>query len=244
MVGYGGAGPGCSAGADAELVGNIYQGVAYEEDDETDWPMTLEVGKCYWFSGAGDQGVEELAMYLYDPDDDKVASESDDAPRIVLAYCPERSGMFKLRAKVREGRGHFHVGVYAKGAPEGTAPPPPTTAPAGPDLGALCDAEAKSAASGAERVGNHFSGSADETDWYTALEVGKCYWFIGVGGEGVNELWLYLWDPKDNRITANKSETNKVVLGHCPEQPGMYHFQAKIGSGSGPYKVGVYAKAK
>lgn len=231
---------------DAQLVGNVYQGVAYEEDDEQEWPLTLEVGKCYWFSGAGDQGVEELSLYLFDPDDDKVASDTNDAPRTIMAHCPERSGMFKIRAKVREGRGHFHVGVYVKDAPEGTAPPPPPepAAPAGPDLGALCDAEAKSAAPGAERVGNHFSGSADETDWYSALEVGKCYWFIGVGGPGVNELWLYLWDPKDNRITANKSESNKVVVGHCPEKSGMFHFQAKIGSGEGEYKVGLYAKKK
>jgi hypothetical protein len=137
------------------------------------------------------------------------------------------------------------VGVYVKAAPDGTVPAPPTgpTAPA-QDLGAQCDAEAKASAPGAERVGDHFSGNADETDWYTALEVGKCYWFIGVGGEGVNELWLYLWDPADKRITANKAESNKVTVGHCPEKAGMFHFQAKIGSGSGEYKVGVYAKKK
>ncbi|MBW2529768.1 MAG: hypothetical protein JRI23_36665 [Deltaproteobacteria bacterium] len=232
---------------DAQLVGNMYQGVAHEEGDDTEWPLTLEPGQCYWFSGAGDQGIEELELFLYDPQDDRVAKATDGAPRAMMAHCPTVPGMYKLRAKAEEGRGHFHVGVYAKAAPEGTATPPAptgTAAPAGQDLAALCDAEAKAAAPGAERVGDHFSGNADETDWYTALEVDKCYWFIGVGGEGVSELWLYLWDPADKRITTNKSESNKVTVGHCPEKPGMYHFQAKIGSGSGEYKVGVYAKKK
>jgi hypothetical protein len=231
---------------DAQLVGNIYQGVAHDEGDEQEWPLTLEAGKCYWFSGAGDQGVEELELFLYDPEGDRVAKATDGAPRAMMAHCPTVSGMFKLEAKAEDGRGHFHVGVYVKAAPDGTVPPPPTGSAAAPaqDLGALCDAEAKSAAPGAERVGEHFSGDADETDWYSALEVGKCYWFIGVGGEGVNELWLYLWDPADKRITANKAAANKVTVGHCPEKSGMFHFQAKIGSGSGEYKVGVYAKKK
>lgn len=234
----------------AELVGNIYQGVAYEQGDTTDWSVPLEAGKCYWFSAAGDQGIERLYLSLYDPEDDRVEREKPDSPRVMLAYCPEMAGMHRVEALAKRGRGHFHMGVYAKPAagaapaPGTAAKPQPTGAPAAADLGAICDEEAKTAAPGATRVGNHFSGNADETDWYTALEAGKCYWFIGVGGSGINQLWLFLWDPDDKRITANKAETNKVTVGHCPDKAGMYHFQAKIGAGSGDYKVGVYVKDK
>jgi hypothetical protein len=103
---------------------------------------------------------------------------------------------------------------------------------------------AKASAPDSERVGDHFAGHADHTDWYVALETGKCYWFIGAGDDDVKELYLYLWDPADKRITANKSENNRVNVGHCPTSSGMYHFQAKVNSGSGKYKVGVFAKKK
>lgn len=237
---------------DAQLVGNLYQAVTDGDADRTDWNVTLEQGKCYWLSGAGDQGIEELALYLWDPEGDKVDKLKSKTNKVILAHCPTVSGLFKFQAKVLEGRGHYQVGIYAKAAPEGGAPTAaptatPTAAPAPvADLGAACDADAKAAAPEAARVGNHFTGTADETDWYTQLDADKCYWLIGRGSDGVKELWLYLWGPgtPETRITANKAESNKVVVGHCPDKAGMYHFQAKVGSGSGEYAVGLYAKKK
>jgi hypothetical protein len=234
---------------DATLVGNLYPGLADDDTRKTDWKLTLDVGKCYWISAAGDQGVEEIALYLWDPSDKRVAKEPGRGPRTLMNYCPEVSGLFRMEAKVTEGRGHYAVGVYAKDASKGAAPPPTAapsaTAPsAGADLGATADQEAKSAAAGGARVGEFFKGNADETDWYTQLDQNKCYWFLGVGSSEVKELWLFLWDPDEKRIAANKSETNKVVVGHCPNKTGMFHFQAKVGSGSGSYVVGLYAKDK
>jgi hypothetical protein len=235
---------------DATLVGSLYPGLADGDTKKTDWKVTLDVGKCYWISAAGDQGIEEIALYLFDPSDHRVAKEPGRSPRTLMNYCPEVSGLFRLQAKVTEGRGHYAVGVYAKDAAKsGATPPPPTAAPtaapaAGQDLGAVADKESKSAAAGATRVGEFFKGNADETDWYTQLDQNKCYWFLGVGSAEIKELWLFLWDPDEKRITVNKSETNKVVVGHCPTKTGMYHFQAKVGSGSGSYVVGLYAKDK
>jgi len=235
---------------DATLVGNLYPGLADDDNRKTDYNVTLEKGKCYWISAAGDQTIEEIALYLFDPEDHRVAKEPARGPRTVMAnYCPEVTGSFRLQAKITEGRGHFAVGVYAKGAAVGATPPPAaapsaTAAPGAQDLGATADQEAKGAAAGAARVGEFFKGNADETDWYTQLDPTKCYWFLGIGGGEIKELWLFLWDPDEKRIAANKSETNKVVVGHCPAKSGMFHFQAKVGSGSGSYVVGLYAKDK
>jgi hypothetical protein len=236
----------------SQLVGGLYAGVAEKEGQRSDWKVPLEYGKCYWFSAAGDQGVEELGIWLFDPEEDDIEKQKSETNKAMITHCPQVPGLYGVRVQVREGRGHYQMGVYSMAAPGGgpapTAAPPPTATGAAPtppqDLGLVCDEEAKSAAAGAARVGNHFAGNADETDWYAQLDADKCYWFIGAGGAGITELWLYLWDPKDKRIAANKSESNKVVVGHCPTVAGMYHFQAKIGSGSGEYKVGVYAKAK
>jgi hypothetical protein len=233
---------------DAEAVGEIYKGTAFREGDRTDWQVTLEGGRCYWFSSAGDQTVEELSLYLWDPTGERVSTERGKSPRTVLSYCtpPVMPGLYKVQAKVEEGHGHYALGIYGKAAPQGPAPAPvpAPAAPKGPDLGKVVDDMAKATAPEAERVGEHFSGEADKTDWYVALETGKCYWFIGAGAEDVKELWLYLWDPADKRITVNKSENNRVTVGHCPTSSGMYHFQAKVNSGEGKYKVGVFAKKK
>jgi hypothetical protein len=233
---------------DSEQVGDVYKATAYREGDRTDWQLSLEASQCYFFSGAGDQTVEELSLYLWDPSGSRVATERGDGPRTVLSYCtpPTMPGLYKFQAKIEEGHGHYAVAVYGKAAPAPVAVPvpAPVAAPAGPDLGKIVDDMAKASAPQAERVGEHFSGEADKTDWYVALETGKCYWFIGAGDDEVDELWLYLWDPQDKRITVNKSENNRVTVGHCPTSSGMYHFQAKVNSGEGKYKVGVFSKKK
>jgi hypothetical protein len=238
---------------EVEQVGQTFKAVAYREDDHMDWMVNLDAGSCYIFTGVGDETVEELTLELRDPEDDDVVDETNAPPRLAMEWCTTVPGLYKLHAKVREGHGHYHAAVFLnpkRGTPQ-PAPalvepePEPQPQPANKvDLEAAILAMAKSSASGAEQVGDFFEGSADKTDWYTALDSSKCYWFIGAGDDGISELHLYLWDPDDKRITANKSETNRVNVGHCPTVSGMFHFQAKVSSGSGTYKVGVFAKKK
>jgi hypothetical protein len=233
---------------DASSVSPVFKGVAYEEDEFTKWDVKLESGYCYYFSGVADTvTAKELYLALHDPNRKRVERKKEKKPpNVIMEYCPEVGGVHQLEAKVTSGRGHYHVGVYAKASH--AAPPPPPAPPPAPtpaptvDLGKRVEELAASAAGGAERVGNFYDGSADKTDWYVALEQGKCYWFVGAGVDEISELYLYLWDPGNKRIDVNKSATNKVTLGHCPTKPGMYHFQAKVNSGNGNYKFGVYAK--
>jgi hypothetical protein len=227
----------------SHLIGQMLKGTAYDEDELQQWQIPLEANKCYQFSGAGDQTVQELYINVWDPTGDRIAKQKNDSPRVMTAYCTKLAGLYKVEGKVTEGYGHFAIGIFTDGA--GAPPPPPEpAAPAAADLGKIVDDMAKASAPDATRVGEHFSGSTDKTDWYVALETGKCYWFIGAGADSISELYLYLWDPKDKRITANKSENNRVTVGHCPTSSGMYHFQAKANSGDGKYKVGVFAKKK
>jgi hypothetical protein len=223
---------------------------------KTDWQTVLESGKCYWFSGVAGAGVKKLAMYLWAPGANaftpRVADAKPAGSAGTMAYCAQASGMYHVQAKI-QGSGTYAVGVFAK------AGPPPSEAPAaeappakkGPDLAALIEKEARSAAPGATRVGDFFDGKADRigradmTDWSTSLEVGKCYWIIGVGAPGdIKELALFLWGPNNKRITESKATSNKAMIGHCPTTPGMFKVQAKIGSGNGDFKVGIYAKAR
>lgn len=241
----------------AEPVSDAFKAVAFKEDDRTDWRIELAPGACYVFVGIGDQTAEELYLNLFDPEDDRVEKKKESPARVAMEYCVEKPGLHRIEGKVTEGHGHYAVQVFvnpARGnAPPVAAPPPrPTPSPAGEpaptaapaDLEGAIKALAKSEAQGAEQIGDFFTGSADKTDWYTALDKNKCYWFVGAGDEGVEELHLYLWDPSDERITANKSTQNRVNVGHCPKVSGMFHFQAKVHAGAGTYKVGVFAKKK
>ena len=236
-----------------------FKAIAFKEDGYTDWRIDLAPGACYVFVGVGDQSTEEIYLNLWDPTDDRVEKKKESPARAAMEWCVEKPGPHRIQGKITEGHGHYMVGVFVnpnRGQPPAMQPrppaptaapptaPPPSPAAKPADLEAVINAQAKSEAAGATRLGDFFTGSADKTDWYTALEQGKCYWFIGAGDKNVKALHLYLWDPNDNRITANKSETNRVNVGHCPTVSGMFHFQAKVEAGEGTYKVGVFAKKK
>jgi hypothetical protein len=53
---------------------------------------------------------------------------------------------------------------------------------------------------------------------------------------------MYLWGPNNKRVTEAKSDTANPMVGTCPTVNGMYKVQAKINSGKGAWKVGVYTK--
>lgn len=232
---------------DAAPVGNLYRGMG----KQTDYQVLLEAGKCYWFSGAS-EGLKKLYMYLWQP------GAGAFTPRVAdlrspgqgtMAYCSTVPGMYRFQVKT-EGKGHYVVAVYSKKAPEQAAPvATPVSMPAAPDLGPLCDKTARAASSQAHRVGELFDGHGssighdDRTDYTVMLEAGKCYWIVGCGEpEKVKSLYMYLWGPDNKRVTEAKSDTANPMVGTCPTVNGMYKVQAKINSGKGAWKVGVYTK--
>jgi hypothetical protein len=236
---------GKSASQGGDVVGTPFHGTAFKKGQEEDFSVMLDATKCYWFSGVGDEQVEKLYLFLFDQEDHKVQVKKAEGPMALMTHCPEQSGMFKLRARVDEGVGHYSLGVYSKTAPAKVAPPPKPEAPKaqGPDLEAMIDKSAAASAPGAKRVGEFFASSADEQDWSTQLDAGTCYSFIAQGTPGkVKKLWLYLWDQSGKRIIESKGESPNATIGHCAKETGMFKFQVKVHSGSGDYKLGIYAK--
>lgn len=235
-----------TAAPDGQKVGETYHGVAQQDDEKVDWTVQLDAQHCYLLSGQGDENVQKLSLYAFDPIDKRIDSRRADTNTSLLKVCPEMAGPWRIQGKVAEGYGHFGMGVYAiAAAPKPAAPPPTPAAPPPADLASAIESQATNAAPGATRVGGYFDGSSDFTDWFTSLDPGNCYWFIGAGEQGkVKKLSIYLWDPQNKRLGENRSESNTVMVGHCPTSAGMYKFEAKVESGSGPYKVGVFSKKK
>ena len=216
----------------------VLRGVS-QEDEYTDWRVPLEAGQCYFFGYAGDSGVGKFSLYIWDPNDKRLDSSRGKPREGVFMHCARTNGMYRVQGKVAQGAGHYAVVVYRTKA--AAAPPPPVEQKL--DLEATIERQAASAAPGTKRAGEFYAGSADTSDWYTALEPGKCYWFIGAGEPGkVKKLYIYLWDSRNKRVTESKSDSEVAMVGHCAKEAGMFKFQAKVDSGSGRYKVGVYVK--
>jgi hypothetical protein len=218
-----------------------------------DWYLELNEGRCYWFSGAGNEGITELGLFLWDPAKKRVADKkSKKSPLVMMNYCPTANGIYHLQGKVLGGSGMYAIGIYAKGAPPATPPPalpPPKTATPAPtiNLTPLLEKEAKATAPGSSRQGEVLEGSSggDRNDWSIMMEQGTCYWVIGVGEpKKIKELSLYLWSPANKRITESRSTNDKATIGHCPAETGMFKIQAKIHKGEGAYAVAIYAKGK
>lgn len=229
--------------ADGARVGEPLVGVAHREDGFTDWRLQLDAGSCYWFGYAGDAGVERFSMYVFSPKDKRLDSARGKAPHGVFTHCASESGLYRLQGKVSRGAGHFAVVIYktaSKTPPAATPAPTPTSSA---NLEELIEKQAAAAAPGAKRVGDFFAGTAETSEFYTALDAGKCFWVIAAGEpEKVKRLSVYLWDPRNKRVTESKSTTEQAMVGHCATAPGMYKFQLKVESGSGHYKAGVFVK--
>ena len=234
----------------SQRIAPIYESATTEDDGHVDWNVPLQMGQCYTFVGVGGGVVKQLYLYLWNPKENRVATEKPEKAQVALRHCPTENGLFHLQAKTGEGYGPIAVGIYAEAGQPGMAmqplggmpalPPPPPV-----DLSALVDGQATSAAPGAGRVGNFFTGNTaqgDRNDWAVALDAGRCYWFIGAGETSVQHLSLYLWEPAGSRVTDNRSRNNQAVIGHCPKVSGMFKVEAKVEKGSGAYQMGIYVR--
>ena len=233
----------------SKLVAPFFKG----SDPKTDWQVVLEDNTCYWFSAVSMGSVKKIALYLWKPNSGaftpRVADIKSKSGNATLAYCTKEPGMYRFQAKI-EGSGAYAVGVFAKAAPTRVERPMVQS-----NLGKYCDKTASAAAAGAKRVGDFFEGGGnsighdDRGDFTVQMDAGKCYWIVGCGEQGrdgedgkIKSLYLYLWGPNDKRITEAKSDNGNPMVGHCATQTGMFKVQAKIVSGSGKYKLGVYTK--
>jgi hypothetical protein len=220
----------------APLNGQILHGETTRPGGSQDFRVQLDAEHCYWFGGATNELGQRITLTVSDPHGAEVASEKGKATDAILEYCPTTDGIFKIESKLGH-HGPFSVAVY-----QGTRLAP-AALPTGVSPELLIQKEAAASAPGAKQVGAFYEGSTDETSWTTALTKGRCYWFIGAGTPGkVKKLSLYIWDPSNKRISDNKSDSNVATVGHCAKDTGMFKFQAKVHSGSGIYKVGVFEK--
>ena len=143
------------------------------------------------------------------------------------------------------GKGTLAVPLFALAMACSHTPTPTGPVPSSETLIPLVEAQAQKAEPAGQLVAPHYLSATTEedgrTDWNLPLQEGQCYTFSGIGGQGVKQLYLYLWDQAEKRVATEKPERPAVTLRYCPDVSGTYHLQAKTGEGFGPLAVGVYS---
>jgi hypothetical protein len=228
-----------TAAPGAQMVGQLYRGVAMKKGEFSDFHVELESGKCYYFSGAGDDGVAQLGLYLWDPANHRTTSDRSKGHTSFIQYCATATGTFKVEEKVLAGAGHYAFAIYSKDAPP---PPPKPEAPKEPTLEDMITDDANAEAPGATLQGDYLSADNGKTEWSLLLEKGKCYWFIGAGDKKIDDFYIYLWDPANKRIGESKASARKASYGHCPKEGGMFKVQVKTDTSKAVFKLGVFVK--
>lgn len=116
------------------------------------------------------------------------------------------------------------------------APPLQVIAPAG-----------KRYAPGMIAQGKPFSGKlaqGERSDHLLVLEGGRCYRAVGVGGDGVTDMDLFLYDPAGVQRNQDGSQDRYPLLGTpieiCPVVAGAYRLQVQMYEGGGEFAVGLY----
>lgn len=115
-----------------EQVGQIRQGVTGDEDESTKFQVNLEMNKCYAFSAAADgTTVDELKIYLFNPNGQRVMDKGSKAPNLTASFCVTGQavvnivpfgwgssiamavpGLYEVELKTTEGYGHVALGIF------------------------------------------------------------------------------------------------------------------------------------
>jgi len=81
------------------------------------------------------------------------------------------------------------------------------------------------------------------SDHLLVLKTGVCYRVVGVGGEGVSDLDLLLYDPAGVQSNQDSGQDRFPVLGMqselCPPRGGAYRLQVQMYEGAGRFAVGL-----
>jgi hypothetical protein len=99
-------------------------------------------------------------------------------------------------------------------------------------------------APGSEPVGapiGGFLGSRQSVTQFVTMQAGRCYTILGVGGQGVNDLDLVLYNPNGKRVASDIGFDPTPSVQHCAQWPGAYKLEATVKRGGGEVAVQVYA---
>jgi hypothetical protein len=76
--------------------------------------------------------------------------------------------------------------------------------------------------------------------FFVPMDAGRCYTVLGVGGPGVVDLDLFLFDPGNQRVALDRHYNNWPRINYCAAFPGNYRIEAKVKRGAGEAAIRAY----
>ncbi len=217
-------------------------------------PLALDASRCHTFVALGSTGLRALHAILYDEDGVEVASDAipregalvhacpdgDEEPRVrhylVLSSSAGSGSVAVTEAESSPGAGEGFEGLFdAILAPH---------VPVGDVEQALGRTRTALRARGFTLAGDpDIETLSDRGSARTVLrvEAGRCYVIVARGGEGIEDLDLYLFDGSGAEIGRDLSHGAEALLEHCASESADYVVVARPYRGSGAVGVALFA---
>jgi len=212
-------------------------GLVLGQQEERNFEVTLERGRCYAFASLGGPGATDTDIFLVDHAENVLANDAGSSVDGLLRYCAPQAGAYRLKVKMYGGQGPLFTATYVQGAPQQPTQVIATQSTAGAGLEEnfrLLDSDMR--ARGYEPLGEQQRGQlgARQTrDNAIQLEGGKCYAILAVGDNGVRDLDLALQNEAGATIDQDVEADARPIVRVCPQSSGRFNVQMRMADGAG-----------
>jgi hypothetical protein len=207
--------------------------------------LDFPTGRCSTVAALGGGGLRELRLTLYDGNGDEVAVDGVEGEGGLVHVCPHGPHLtapHHLVLEAREGSGAIVSAVFDSAPEEGEGFEGVFDGVLAPSV-PFRDVEERLAQvrsvlreRGLVPLGDPMLEVVAEGEVLRApmeLEAGRCYVVVARGGEGLEDVDLFLYDPAGAEVARNLESDAEPSLEHCPEQTGRHLFEVRAFEGAG-----------
>lgn len=221
--------------ASATLVGVVETGRLAQGQDVTR-AYELAAGACYWFVAAGDGNVRDLDLQVSNRGVEVARDQSASRDLVVPGerpYCAAETQRVQVRVAASQGGGTYAIGIYSRA---------PAAQGASEDMAAMLDRAAQRYATGMGQVAAPTiarMAEGEDMNVEVPLHGGNCYRFLAVGGAGVQDLALHVYQGAAE-VGADTAEAPEAVASYCATADGSVRLRLHMERGSGEIAMGPY----
>lgn len=235
---------------------------------EASFMVSLNGGVCYTGVAAGEHGVRDVDLFLFDPAQKRVAGDRRTDRRALFNYCVPSTASYRIQVASKSGDGEVafqlfqDVNASAPPPGNGNPPPPPGTPPPRPEdqdqdhavppppppprpatpqtTGDELTDQLVQSANGMRLRKKAVSGVLP-ADVNFELERGQCYSLIVGRGRVGKKMTLTLLSPAGRKVTNVKSPAQFATAVICPTESGPHKLEIRAEKGS-EFRAGVFTR--
>jgi hypothetical protein len=234
-------------------------------EHEASFMVSLNGGVCYTGVAAGENGVRDVDLQLFDPAQKRVAGDRRTDRRALFNYCVPSTASYRIQVSAKSGDGEvafqLFQDVHASAPPPGNGnpppppgtppprpeeedhavPPPPPPPPPGPQTtgDGLTDQLVQSA-NGMHLRKKAVSGVLP-ADINFELDQGQCYSLIVGRARVGKKMTLTLVSPSGRKVTNVKSPAQFATAVICPTESGPHKLEIRAEKGA-EFRAGVFTQ--